>query len=110
MAIAEGYIRNNSITHLHLRENHIPDLAGKEIINGLMFNRKVALEHLDLSHNMLKISSGEALLRLLPRLKNPPSRIYLAYNLLETHRYKILQMFTMKNITSDDFEEYQTEK
>lgn len=110
VSIAEGFVRNNSLTHLYLRDNHISDKVGRQIINGLSYDRSVSLEVLDLSYNMLKTQAGEALLELLPRLKNPPSKIWLAYNLLETHKHKILQIFTTQNISSDDFEKYQNEK
>ena len=39
LSIAEGYARNNGLTHLYLRDNHISDLAGKEIINGLSHDK-----------------------------------------------------------------------
>lgn len=96
VSIAEGYVRNSSVTHLYLRDNHISDLAGVELIKGLLVERKVPIEVLDISYNMLKEKSGEILVHALPRMKNPPSKICLAYNLLETHKYKILHLFTMK--------------
>lgn len=96
IAIAEGYVRNNSITHLLLRDNNISDNAGAEIIKGLRFERKVPLEVLNLANNLLKKKSGEALITLLPLLKNPPSQLHLENNLLETHKYELLHIFAQK--------------
>ena len=106
IAIAEGYIRNNAITHLLLRNNNISDEAGKEIIQGLSFPRSSNIEVLNLANNMLGDKSSEALLYMLPKLRNPPSRIYLENNLIKSHKYKMLELFAIKNFNQDAKEEY----
>jgi len=48
-AIAEGFVRNNFLTHLYLTNNYISDEAGKEILSGLQFPRRCPIEVMDLS-------------------------------------------------------------
>ncbi|CAI2375995.1 unnamed protein product [Moneuplotes crassus] len=92
-AIAEGLIRNNTLTHLHLRNNDITDLPGKEILQTLYFPRTHPLETLNLANNLLGSASSDLLVTLLPNLKNPPKKLNLENNLLKTHKYKILRVF-----------------
>ena len=89
-----------------LRNNNISDEAGKEIIQGLSFPRSSNIEVLNLANNMLGDKSSEALLYMLPKLRNPPSRIYLENNLIKSHKYKMLELFAIKNFNQDAKEKY----
>jgi len=92
-AIAEGFIRNNILTHLLLRNNDITDIPGRDILSGLQFPRKCPIEVLNLSNNLLAEESSKILIRMMPNLNNPPKKLNLENNILKTHKYKLLRLF-----------------
>ena len=109
-AIAEGFIRNNTLTHLLLRNNNITDIPGKEILEGLQFPRQCPIEVLNLANNLLGEESSVLLVKILPNLKNPPKKLNLENNILKTNKYKLLRIFVMKDPNSNQLEKYKTEK
>jgi Ran GTPase-activating protein (RanGAP) involved in mRNA processing and transport len=99
-AIGEGFMRNNTLTHLYLINNNIPDEAGKEIIWGLQYPRRCPIEVLDLSWNLIGDEAGKLLVRIYPKLDHPPKKLNLDHNLLKTHKYKLLKLFVNSKIKS----------
>lgn len=55
---------------------------------------------------MLSDKSSEALIKILPKLKNPPSQLYLEYNVIKTHKYPSLELFTLKRFDQTTREKY----